>query len=69
MLKNIPPVGLDMLLSILNKIWSSGIIPDSWKEFRVIPIPKSGASSGSYRPIAISSIFCKVVEHILKKSS
>lgn len=40
LMKNIPLVGLLILLSTVNKIWNSGLIPDSWKAFHVIPFLK-----------------------------
>jgi len=66
MFKYFPSKGLDILLKILNGIWNSGAIPFSWREFKVIPIPKHGPFSDAYRPIFISSMFCKLVEYILK---
>jgi len=66
MLKHTPPIGLEILLKILNDVWNSDAIPLSWREFRVIPIPKHGSSNGAYRSIAISFIFCKLIEHVLK---
>lgn len=66
LLKHLPDATLIILLSILNSIWHTRSFPKSWKEFRVIPIPKMGTSKASFRPIAISSVFCKVLEHMLK---
>lgn len=59
------PVAATELLSILNKLISSNKIPLSWTEFKVIPIPKSHTIN-SFRPIALSSALCKIVEHIFK---
>ena len=43
-LKHLPFRSLDSLLRIFNQIWHTGILPDSWKEAIVIPIPKPGKS-------------------------
>ena len=32
---------------IFNQIWHTGILPDSWKEAIVIPIPRSGKDSAN----------------------
>ena len=56
---------LDSLLRIFNQVWHTGILPDSWKETIVIPIPKSGKDStnlANYRPIALTSCICKTME-------
>ena len=54
-LKHLPLRSLESLLRIFNHIWHTGILPDSWKEAIVIPIPKPGKDStnpANYRPIA-----------------
>ena len=43
--KHLPLRSLDSFLRIFNHIWHSGILPDSWKEAIVIPIPKPGKDS------------------------
>lgn len=63
------PAALSYYLDLINTFYSSGLVPDSWKEQFVIPIPKPGKDSNlgaSYRPIALSSTLCKVMEHLLK---
>ena len=67
-LKHLPLRSLDSLLRIFNHIWHSGILPDSWKEAIVIPIPKPGKDSTSpanYRPIALKSCICKILERMV----
>ena len=59
---------LDSLLRIFNQIWNIGILPDSWKEAIVIPIPKQGKDStipAIYRPIALTSCVCKTMERMV----
>ena len=63
-----PLPSLDCLLSIFNHVWKTGILPDSWKEAIVIPIPKPGKDSSNpanYRPIALTSCICKTMERMV----
>ena len=67
-LKHLPLPSLDCLLSIFNNVWKTGILPDSWKEAIVIPIPKPGKDSSNpanYRPIALTSCICKTMERMV----
>ena len=67
-LKHLPFRSLDSLLRIFNQIWHTGILPDSWKEAIVIPIPKPGKDStnpANYRPIALTSCICKTMERMV----
>ena len=67
-LKHLPFRSLDSLLRIFNQIWHTGILPDSWKEARVIPTPKPGKDStnpANYRPIALTSCICKTMERMV----
>ena len=44
-----------------------GQLPEDWKIANVIPVYKKGSRSCSsnYRPISLTSIYCKVMEHIV----
>ena len=67
-LKHLPFRSLDSLLRIFNQIWHTNILPDSWKEAIVIPIPKPGKDStnpANYRPIALTSCICKTMERMV----
>ena len=67
MLKHIPEDTLKILKEILNKIWTSGDFPHQWRAATVIPIPepnKDHTDHLSYRPIALTSYLCKVLERI-----
>ena len=57
-----------MKLRIFNQVWHTGILPYSWKESIVIPIPKQGKDSTNpenYRPIALASCICKTMERMV----
>ena len=63
-LKHLPLRSLDCLLSIFNHVWKTDILPESWKEAIVTPIPKPGKDSSNpanYRPIALTSCICKTM--------
>ena len=67
-LKHLPFRSLDSLLRIFNQVWHTGILPDSWKEAIVIPVPKPGRDStnpANYRPIALTSCICKTMERMV----
>ena len=67
-LKHLPFRSLDSLLRMYNQIWHTCILPDSWKEAIVIPIPKPGKDStnpANYRPIALTSCICKTIERMV----
>ena len=47
-----------------------GVVPQSWKNAFVSPIFKKGKRSdaSNYRPISLTSIACKVLEHVIHSS-
>jgi len=57
----------ECLTQIYNKSLQHGELPDSWKTANVTPIFKSGdrSSANNYRPISLTSIPCKLLEHIV----
>ena len=59
----------DYLLTIFNLIFLfSAQCPSSWKEAIIIPIPKPGKNTSdplSYRPIALTSTLCKLMERMV----
>ena len=68
MIKKLPSQTLELLLKIFNNIWSTAILPPSWNSSVVIPIAKPGKDpkiSTSYRPIALTSVMCKVLERMV----
>ncbi|GBM03393.1 putative RNA-directed DNA polymerase from transposon BS, partial [Araneus ventricosus] len=67
-LENIGPHGRERLLYIFNLLWKVGVLPKQWKTAVIIPVrkPNKEANSvGSYRPIALTCIPCKLMERII----
>ena len=63
-----PEDTLKILKEILNKIWISADFPHQWRAATVIPIPKPNIDHTdpvSYRPIALTSCLCKVLERTI----
>ena len=68
MLKHLPEKAKEFLLNIINKIWETGILPRSWKIALIIPIKKPNKDAlltDSYRPIALTSCICKLMEKMI----
>ena len=68
MLKHLPEAAKSFLLKIINKIWDTGILPESWKISIIIPVKKpnkEGFQPNSYRPIALTSVMCKLMEKMI----
>lgn len=60
---------LKYFLNLINAFFDFNYIPKEWKTQIIIPILKHGKPpevSDSYRPIALSSTFSKIFEHLLK---
>ena len=67
-LKHLPDVSLDLLLLLLNKLWQSQDFLDGWREATVIPVTKPGkdrTDPNNYRPIALTSCLCKIMERMI----
>ncbi len=59
---------LKVVLDLYNKIWVEGRMPRAWKHAIIIPIAKPGKDAsiaGNYRPIALTSNLCKLMEKII----
>ena len=59
-----------LLLVFYRKSLDEGTVPTSWKKANVTPVPKKGRTlkPDDYRPISLTSIFCKIMEHIIASS-
>ena len=58
------------LLDYFNFIWKYGLFPSDWRLSLLIPIYKSGkiiTDPTSYRPIALTSCLCKIMERMVLK--
>ena len=56
-----------ILSHIFQQSLSSGTVPQDWKVGKVIPVPKKGNpfSPNNYRPISLTSVCSKLMEHII----
>ena len=59
-----------ILQIIFSKSLSTGTVPELWKMANVAPIYKKGSKSdpANYRPISLTCILCKTLEHIVSSS-
>ncbi|CAH2098697.1 unnamed protein product [Euphydryas editha] len=70
MIKNLPPIGKNILLSLYNIFLSTGFTPFQWQDIYVVPIPKAGRDitlTSSLRPISLISCICKIFHLILNR--
>lgn len=68
MLKHLPINTLSILQKLYNNIFTTGIIPQSWKISTIIPIPKPNkdiTTIEGYRPISLISCLSKTLEKII----
>ena len=68
MVKKLPSNAQEALLKIYNGIWEADVLPPSWKTSVIIPIAKPGKDPklrSSYRPIALTSVLCKIFERMV----
>ena len=64
--KEVAPI----LSVIFQKSLDTGEVPSQWKHANVTPIFKKGDrhKPANYRPVSLTSIVCKLLEHIISKS-
>lgn len=68
MLVHLPSEAKTFLLNIYNTIWSTSILPTTWKQSIVTPVYKVGKDkelAASYRPISLTSCVCKLFEKMI----
>ncbi|GFV76773.1 probable RNA-directed DNA polymerase from transposon BS [Trichonephila clavipes] len=68
MIGHLGPHDMQKLLDIFNFSWKIGRLPRDWKRAIIIPILKPGkdtSNSASYRPIALTSFDCKLMERLV----
>lgn len=67
-IQNLNQSALDYLFRIVNDIWESGRIPESWKTSTIVPIlkpQKDKLDPSSYRPISLINHLAKVMERMV----
>ena len=66
-LRNCAPELSPVLTSLFRLSLHMGAVPKGWKLANIQPVPKKGsrADPANYRPIAVTSILCKVMERVL----
>ncbi|CAM4526644.1 unnamed protein product [Caretta caretta] len=69
-LKELADVIAEPLAIIFENSWRSGEVPEDWKKANVVPIFKKGKEEdpGNYRPVSLTSVLGKIMEHVLKES-
>ncbi|KAK2706982.1 hypothetical protein QYM36_014866 [Artemia franciscana] len=70
MLSNMSPLLKASVLTLFNRSIKEGYVPSLWKKAAIIPIlkpQKDPTSPKSYRPIALTSCLCKLMERLIKK--
>ena len=67
LLKQMPRNCQTVRLKLFNEIWRQGALHAHWKSAIIIPLLKADRSASdvaSYRPIALTSTLCKVIERM-----
>ena len=59
-----------LLTSFFNKTLQDGCLPDDWKKANVSAVFKKGDrhAAANYRPVSLTSICCKIQEHVITSS-
>ena len=64
----------DHLAPYLTRLYQlsldQGNVPDDWKKANIVPVFKKGERhvASNYRPVSLTSIACKLLEHIVHSS-
>ena len=70
----IPAYMADHLAHYLTKLYQisldRGLVPNDWKKANIVPVFKKGEKhmASNYRPVSLTSIACKLLEHIVHSS-
>ena len=68
MLLNLPKTSKKAILRLYNRTWTNGQLPDNWKHAIIVPFlkeNKEASDPNSYRPIALTSSLCKLMERLI----
>ncbi|CAL4243011.1 unnamed protein product, partial [Meganyctiphanes norvegica] len=69
-LKKLPTAKQQELLGMINHSWTTGEIPETWKNSLIIPIlkpTKEPTDPNSYRPVSLISCVSKTIEKMVNK--
>ena len=66
-LKNLSKIIAPALCAIFKLSYQMGDVPEDWRLANVVPVYKKGdkADPENYRPISLTCITCKMMEHII----
>lgn len=70
MIEGMSDVAKNVILVSYDKIWEQGKLPTGWKHSVIVPIGKPGKDKTdvkSYRPTALMSNLCKLMEKMIAK--
>ena len=69
-LKELSHVKAPIVTAIFQKSLDTGKVPSDWKKAQVCPLFKKGNKQDpvNYRPIFLTCILCKTMEHIIASS-
>ena len=68
MIKHLPQDTQKFLLTIMNKIWKDNLFPSVWDIAVILAFlkpQKDGTTVSNYRPIALTSCICKLMEKMI----
>ena len=68
MFKHLEEGVLVEFLALMETVWEEGRLPAEWKHAIIVPILKPGkvgSDPSSYRPIALTSVLCKIMERMV----
>ena len=60
----------DIYVILFQASLDQGIVPHDWKQANIVPLFKKGDKSlpENYRPISLTSLSCKILEHVVHSS-
>jgi len=66
-LRELADVIAETLSIIFERSWRTGEVPEDWRKASVTPIFKKGKKEdrGNYRPLSLTSIPGKMIEHLI----
>ena len=69
-LKETAEIVAPVLTEIFQKSYDTAIVPEDWKKASINAIYKKGdkTSPANYRPVSLTSVSCKMMEHIIHSS-